>query len=234
MRRSVADVMTRTVVTVREDAPFKEVVRLLDEYRVSALPVVAADGSLVGIVSEADLLVKESREDDEPHGKLFEGRRQRSDRVKANATTAAALMTAPAITVGPGATLGEAARVMHRRAVKRLPVVDAHGQVVGIVSRRDLLHVFLRDDAEIRREVVEGIVEQTLWIEPDALRVSVNEGVVTLRGELERRSVCEVLVGLVRGVDGVVGVKDQLTYRFDDSPTRPHMTESLLPPRLRI
>jgi CBS domain-containing protein len=237
MGRLVEDVMTKTVVTVREDAPFKEVVRLMDEYRVSALPVVDRDGRLLGVVSEADLLLKEAREPDAPaRRRTFEGRRTREERIKADATAAGSLMTSPAITVGPDAAVGEAARTMHRRAVKRLPVVDERGLVVGIVSRRDLLHVFLREDAEIRREVSERVIEHTLWIEPDTVGVAVHEGVVTLRGELERRSVCSILVGLVLGVDGVVGVRDMLTYRFDDSSTRPEPTTpwDIVPKSLRM
>ncbi len=237
MGRLVDDVMTRTVVTVRDDAPFKEIVRLMDDYRVSALPVVDERGRLLGVVSEADLLLKEGREPDaEVHRRSFEGRRQRQERAKADATAAGALMTAPAIAVSPRASVGEAARIMHRRGVKRLPVVDEDGAVLGIVSRRDLLHVFLRDDEEIRREVLEGVVGGTLWIEPDTVGVSVHEGVVTLRGELERRSLCSILVGLVQGVDGVVGVRDMLTYRLDDASVRPQHGApwDVLPRSLRI
>jgi CBS-domain-containing membrane protein len=233
MRRRVEDTMTRTVVVAREDAPFKELVRLMDEYRVSAVPVVDGAGFLMGIVSEADLLLKEEHVEGAEH--LFEGRRRRLERMKAEGTTARELMTTPVVTIHPESTLGEAARLMHAKGVKRLPVVDQDNRIVGIVSRRDLLHVFLRDDEEIRREVSEGVIERTLWIDPAAVRVTVLDGVVSLEGEVERRSLATIMVGLVRGVDGVVEVEDRLTFRFDDSSLRPESAApwAVLPPALR-
>jgi CBS domain-containing protein len=234
MHRQVMDVMTGTVAVVREDAPFKEIVRQLDGYRVSALPVVDRDGRLVGIVSEADLLLKEERDADGE--RPFEGRRRRLERYKAEGISARELMTSPVVSIRPQAAIGEAARVMHARGVKRLPVVDQDGRVVGIVSRRDLLHVFLRPDDEIRRDVVHGVIEETLWIDPATIRVTVTDGVVALLGEVERRSVAEILVRLVIGVDGVVGVEDRLSYRFDDRDLRPepHVPWAVLPRPVRI
>lgn len=207
--------MTRTVVIVDGSAPFKDVVRLMQEYQVSALPVVDSSERLVGIVSEGDLILKEDPYlEGEAH--LLEGRRRRIQREKAQGLVAGQVMTTPPVTVQATTTLGEAARMMHRRKVKRLPVVDADGKVIGIVSRADLLKVFLRTDAEIAEDVVDGIIRRTLWIDPATLRVVVSDGVVLLEGQLERRSLVPVLIGLVHAVEGVVGVEDRLSYSVDD------------------
>ncbi len=216
MKHSVADVMTRAVVVVNGSASFKDVVRRMHEHRVSALPVVDDDGRLVGIVSEADLILKEDPELEEG-GRLFVGRHRRHEREKAAGLRASELMTAPAITVTPDAGLGEAARLMHRKGIKRVPVVDADGRLQGILSRSDLLKVFLREDAEIEHEVREDVVRRTLWIDPDTVNVSVRDGVVRLEGQLERRSLIPVLERLVAGVEGVVGVEQHLSYQVDDT-----------------
>jgi len=216
MRATVSDVMTRTVVVVNVSAPFKDVVRRMHEYRVSAVPVVDDDGRLTGIVSEADLILKEDPElEDGAH--LFEGRHRRHDREKAAGLVARELMTAPVVTVTPDASLGEAARLMHRRGVKRLPVVDDGGKILGILSRADLLKVFLREDVDIEHEVREDVVRRTLWIDPDTVTVSVHDGVVRLEGQLERRSLIPVLVRLVTAVEGIVGIEDHLSYVVDDT-----------------
>lgn len=222
MRRTVADVMTREVVVAGPKTPFKELVRRMHEARVSALPVLDEDGRLVGIVSEADLILKEDPELDEA-GRMFESRHRRTDRQKAAGLFAAELMTSPVVTIGPDASLGQAARLMHRKQVKRLPVVDEAGRLVGILARSDLLTVFLREDADIEREVREDVVRRTLWIDPGTVTVSVREGVVRLGGQLERRSLIPVLERLVASVDGVVGVEHTLTYEVDDTVSAPEI-----------
>ena len=222
MKRTVSDVMTRTVVVVNVSAPFKDVVRRMHEYRVSALPVVDDEQRLIGIVSEADLILKEDPELDEG-AHLFEGRHRRQDREKAAGLLAQELMTTPVVTVTPDATLGEAARLMHRKGVKRLPVVEDAGRIVGILSRSDLLKVFLRDDADIEHEVREDVVRRTLWIDPDTVVVSVHDGVVRLEGQLERRSLIPVLERLVTAVEGVVGVEERLSYVVDDTASVPEI-----------
>jgi len=216
MKPTVSRVMTPGVVTVDALAPFKEVVRLMQEHRVSALPVVDDDGVLLGIVSEGDLILKEDPELGGV-GRLFESRRHARDRSKAAGKCAYELMTTPVISVAPGASLGEAARKMHRAEVKRLPVVDANGHLVGIVSRADLLRVFLREDAEIAREIREDVIRRTLWIDPATIRIVVREGVVTMRGQIERRSLLSILGRLVSSVEGVVAVDDRLSYVVDDT-----------------
>jgi CBS domain-containing protein len=216
VKRMVQDVMTRDVVVVIASTPFKEIVRRMQEHRVSAVAVLDAGARLVGIVSEADLLLKEDT-DLEGEGRLFEGRQRRTEREKHVAVVAGQLMTSPPVRTGPVATLAEAARLMHRRGIKRLPVVSAEGRVLGIVSRADLLKVFLRDDGEIAREISEDIVRRTLWIDPTTIRVIVHDGVVRLDGQIERRSLIPVLAGLVLAVEGVVGIDSHLSYLVNDT-----------------
>jgi CBS-domain-containing membrane protein len=127
------------------------------------------------------------------------------------------LMTAPAITVGPDASVAEAARRLHRHQIKRLPVLDPAGPLVGIVSRADLLKVFLRSDEAIAREVRQDVLRRDLGVDPDTIDVEVRDGVVTLTGRLERRSLIPITVSLVHGVDGVVEVVDRLGFEVDDS-----------------
>jgi CBS-domain-containing membrane protein len=218
MGRRVRDVMTPEVVTVGEQASFKEIAAAMAEHRVSALPVLDEEGRMAGIVSEADLLLKEEFPEGPAGGRLFEGHRQRVERAKAAGDTAAELMTAPAVTVGPDATVTEAARLLHRHGIKRLPVVDPAGPLLGIVSRADLLKVFLRSDAEITQEVRQEVLVRALWVDPDSVTIQVRDGVVTLTGRLERRSLIPIAVSLVHGIDGVVDVVDRLTFELDDSP----------------
>jgi CBS domain-containing protein len=214
MSWNVASVMTTDVVTVTPGTVYKEVVERIRERRVSAVPVIDAERRVIGIVSEADLLVKEERPGGRPGGLLAD---RHGDAARAQARNAAALMTAPAVTVWPGATLTEAARLMHRRHVKRLPVVDREGRLVGIVSRADLLQPFLRSDDSIAREVREDVVVKTLVIDPATVTVAVEDGVVRLEGELETRSLAHILAMLVKSVEGVVAVDDRLRWRTNDS-----------------
>ena len=188
MARRVRDVMTPEVVTVDEHASFKDIATLIAERRVSAVPVLDREGRVLGIVSEADLVLKEEFPEGPAGGRLFQGRRQREDRAKAAGDTAAELMTAPAVTVGPDATVSEAARLLHRHGIKRLPVVDPAGPLLGIVSRADLLKVFLRPDADIAREIRQEVLLRSMWMDPDTVVVDVRDGVVTLTGRLERRA----------------------------------------------
>jgi CBS-domain-containing membrane protein len=210
--------MTREVVTVGERTPFKQIAGTMAERRVSALPVLDDEGRVAGIVSEADLLLKEEFPDGPAGGHLFQGRRQRMERAKAAGDTAAELMTAPAVTVGPDATVAEAARLLHRHGIKRMPVVDPAGPLLGIVSRNDLLKVFLRSDAEIAQEVRQEVLVRAMWVNPDTVTIKVRDGVVTLTGQLERRSLIPITVNLVHGLDGVVDVVDRLSFEVDDSP----------------
>jgi CBS domain-containing protein len=213
----VRDVMTRNVVVVTAGCGYKQIVDTLIDFRISAAPVVDKHQRVIGVVSEADLLHKAEFDGAEIHPRLFEGGRRRAAKVKATGETARELMTSPAFTVDPGATVGEAARLMERHNLKRLPVVDGSGALVGIVSRRDLLRQYLRPDAAIRREVVEGVLRRTMWLDPLEIDAFVEDGRVTLTGTTDRRSTAEIAVALTRGVPGVVGVVSELTWHVDDT-----------------
>jgi CBS domain-containing protein len=216
--RLILNIMTpaKDVVVVHAGTPFKEIARRLAERRISAVPVVDEQTRVVGVVSEADLLHKESWiEPQRPS--VFAGRQEARAQEKGDAVTAEGLMTAPAVTVGPGDDVVRAARLMADHKVKRLPVVDEDGRLLGIVSRADLLGLFTRPDAEIRSEVLDGVLLRTLWIDPREMDVSVADGVVRLRGTVETRSVAELVGKMVRHTDGVVDVFNELAWVRDDS-----------------
>jgi|HubBroStandDraft_4_1064222.scaffolds.fasta_scaffold01936_5 CBS domain-containing protein len=206
----MVDVMTRNVVSVRERAPYKEIVLVMRDRKFSALPVLDHHGNVIGVVSEDDLLVKEAYSAaGSARGLLV----RHSDEAKAAALTAADLMTRPAITIGPDATVAEAARLMHAKHVKRLPVVDGKtGRLVGIVSRVDLLAVYDRPDADIRRQILEQVIESEFVLNRLAFEVTVTGGVVTLSGLVHREPVAVSLLSAVRQLDGVVAVRDRLSY----------------------
>jgi CBS domain-containing protein len=226
MRRTVQDVMTRDVVAVRGSTPFKELVRLLNEHRVTALPVLDDAGDVVvGVVSETDLALKEVQPLREGHTPIFESARHRSERAKAGGITAAALMTAPAVTVGPETPVTAAARLMHDRDVKRLPVVDHGGALVGIVTRADLLKVFLRPDEDIRFEILDGVAGELLGLPPGAVAVGVRDGVVRLAGQVPIRSQALTLEKLTGAVDGVVAVEARVEWATDDTVAQPPPSE---------
>jgi CBS domain-containing protein len=208
--------MTSTVVAVRERADYKEIVDALAEYGVSAVPVLDEDDRVVGVVSEADLLPKVEFAGDDPRLRLFERSRRRTARAKAAGDTAAELMSSPAITTVPDASIVEAARLMENERVKRLPVVGEEGRLAGIVTRRDLLRVYLRPDAAIAREVMSEVFGTATGIRPTDVRVEVADGVVKLSGTVERRSGAQLALRLAHAVTGVVDVVDELTYRHDD------------------
>jgi CBS-domain-containing membrane protein len=222
MRRTVQDVMTREVVAVRGPTPFKELVRLLNEHRITALPVLDDAGRVVvGVVSESDLALKEVAPLREAHTPVFQTAQHRGDRAKAAGLTAAELMTAPAVTVGPDELVVVAARRMHDREVKRLPVVDHGGALVGIVTRVDLLKVFLRSDEELRFDVLDHVAGDLLRLPGGAVEVEVADGVVRLAGCVRLRSQALTLEKVTGAVDGVVAVESRLAWRVDDVDVEP-------------
>ncbi|MFE5191358.1 CBS domain-containing protein [Streptomyces sp. NPDC056628] len=222
----VGSVMTTDVVRAEYGTPFKEVARLLGGHRISGLPVVDDDEMVLGVLSETDLMARQAATPGPPGtGSRFgldrltrAGRRRAA---KAGARTAGQLMTEPPVTVYAEDTIVEAARTMARHRVERLPVLDEEDRLVGIVTRRDLLQVFLRPDADIRAEVVDEVLVRALWLPPGSITVAVVEGVVMLAGHMERRSETEIALSMTRQIDGVVGVVNKLSYRLDDAHTRP-------------
>ncbi|UFR06825.1 CBS domain-containing protein [Streptomyces sp. Go40/10] len=205
----VSDVMTRAVVAVGRQTLFKDIVQRMEQWRVSALPVLEGDGRVVGVVSEADLLPKEEFRDSDPD--RFTQLRRLSDLAKAGAVSAEEVMSTPAVTVHGDATLAEAARIMASRRVKRLPVVDAEGVLEGVVSRGDLLKVFLRPDNDLADEIRRDIVDVLFPVPVEPVHIVVSDGVATLTGRVEDAARIPLAARLVRGVEGIVGVDCRLT-----------------------
>jgi CBS domain-containing protein len=212
----VRDVMTTEVVAVEPSTPFKEIAARLARHRISAVPVLDADRRVLGVVTEADLLLKQEHPDPEAKVPPIWSRRRRRERKKAAAVVAGKLMTAPVTTVSPTATLAEAARRLHDAGVQRLPVVDETDRLVGIVSRADLLTVFTRPDQAIESEIMDEIIVDDFGMAPSRFVVHVDDGVVVLQGRTERRSLIPDLVRAVHGVEGVVRVEGRLTFDLDD------------------
>lgn len=204
--RTVGDVTTWTVVSVGRDAGFREIVRTMRQWRIGALPVVEGEGLVVGVVSEADLLPKEEFRDSDPdRGTQL---RRLPDLAKAGSVTAGELMTSPAVTVHADATLAEAARTMTTARVKQLPVVDDLGMLQGVISRSDLLSVFLRDENEIADEVRHEVLARLFTtLSDDDVRVEVRDGVVRLLGHIHDTALVPVAARMIRAVEGVVDVE---------------------------
>jgi CBS domain-containing protein len=226
LRISVRDVMTTQVASVEVGTPFKEVAELLVRRGVSAVPVLEQDGRVAGVVSEADLLRKEEFRE-QYYGEGYRPRlrarllrrmsgHDENGRQKAAGVSAAELMSAPAVTVAPDVSTVTAAQLMDEHAVKRLLVTDEDGRLIGIVSRRDLLKAYVRDDAELKRWVEQAIPEQARWNDRTGIVVQVQDGIVTLSGFTGTRSEAVAAAHMAEGLGGVVGVRQNLVWDRDD------------------
>jgi CBS domain-containing protein len=213
MNARVKDVMTADVVAVKRDTTFKELAAALRQHRVSAFPVVDDRDRVIGVVSEADMLAKEAMTEPGVVAELL----HHSDMRKAEGMTAGALMTHRVVTVSPDDSIEQAARMMHFLKVRQLPVVNSGGELVGIVSRSDLLSVFDRPDEDIRKDIVDTMILHEFLVDPRQFRVTVEAGVVTLEGTPETAALGRSLVRKARHVPGVVAVRDRLSYS-DDYP----------------
>lgn len=213
MNAIVKDLMTTNVIWVERDTPFAAMAAALRQYRVSAFPVLNEARQVIGVVSEADMLAKEALGcgADEMPGTIT-GILRRKEHKKACGITAADLMTTPAITISPNATIEQAARQMYLHRVKRLPVVDADRRLVGIISRADVLSVFERADEDIRAEVLAIVLLNDFLTHPDTIGVEVKDGVVTLSGVAEPGEAGHEIVRRIQHLDGVVSVRDHLSY----------------------
>ena len=213
MKSTVRDVMTTRVIWVRKAASFREMAAAFREYRISAFPVIDENRRVIGVVSEADLLAKQALDggDDGMPG-MITGLLRRREQEKARGVMAGDVMTSPAVTVGPEDTVEHAARLMYTRKVKRLPVVDAAGHLVGILGRADVLSVFDRTDTQIRNEIMTDVLHAEFLIDPKEFKVRVKDGVVTLEGRAGSAVLGQEIARRVRHVQGVVAVRDRLSY----------------------
>ena len=228
---TVGDVMTTSVVTVKESTPLKDVAAVLVESGISGVPVVDDAGAVVGVVSEGDFLFKETGPEVAPGriGRLFGDQKAAHARQqKLEATTAGEAMTSPAITVRAGQTLAEAARLMTGRLVNRLVVMDGD-KLVGIVSRADLVRAFVRADEELANTIRDEVLLRIMWLDPAGFRVRVTHGVATITGHAERRSTAEAIESAVAMVPGIVGVKADITWSMDDADIRPARVDPFFP-----
>lgn len=199
--------MTRRVVSVREQASFKEMADMLRRSRISAFPVLDSRDRVVGVVSEADLLVKEAVQ--ATGTSLVAALRHVREEDKASGVTAGDLMTRPAITIGPDASVAEAARIMYDRRVKRLPVVNAAGHLLGIISRTDVLAVFSRPDDQIRDEIVHRVLPEFAAGRTADFDVTVQDGIATFSGSPQSDQARRAVLDAARHVPGVVAVRDR-------------------------
>ena len=236
----VGDVMTRPVVTVNLRTPYKEIAALLARHQISGMPVLVLGHYVAGVVSEADLLSAQERRLREAQLESGGHFRRHTDAKKHQGLTAGELMTSPAITIHPDAPLPTAARLMTSRHIKRLPVVEAGtafgggvgGKLIGIVSRRDLLGVFLRPDEDIAGDVRE-MLAQLPQVDPGDMTITVRNGIVTLAGLLgsaEEHDLIRVAGRLAWDVDGVVDVVNNLGTTQQVTSPAPRYGEVLLKP----
>jgi CBS domain-containing protein len=212
--RRVSDVMTTSVVTVDRITPYQEIDRLLTERGISGVPVLMMGRHVAGVVSEADLLAAEDETARQARIASTIGRRWRLHKQPHVSLTAGSLMTQPAVTIGPDATIPAAARLMNTHHIRRLPVIDEEGKLVGIVSRRDLLSVFLRPDADILHDARQVLNELPLT-DPKDVIVEVRHGVVTLTGTMgpepaRDQDLAPLALRLIWDIDGVVDVVNNL------------------------
>ncbi len=222
MRFTVKDVMSTRVIAARKGASFKEMAEKLREYRVSAFPVIDNDCKVIGVVSEADLLTKEAL--DGGHAGMpgmISGIVQSQEEERAARLTAGDLMTHPAVTVEPDDTVEHAARLMYARRVKRLPVTDTAGRLAGIISRADVLAVYSRPNEDIRKEICDELIPNGFLADSMGFTATVQDGIVTLEGKPETELLGRHIVSHVRHVQGVVAVRDRLTYPPPEQPANP-------------
>jgi CBS domain-containing protein len=208
----VKDVMTKSVIAVGPRTTLKDVARLMVDRRMSGMPVVDDDGSVLGVVSEGDILVKERGRPGT--GSLLDQLLEVNGRetVKHDARDAADSMTSPAVTIRPDRPVAEAASLMLDRCVNRLPVVDRHGKLVGIVTRADLVRAFVRADEAIEREIRDDVILRTLWGTPERFRIDVDGGEVTIEGEVSDAESADMLARFVERVPGVIGIRSRVTW----------------------
>ena len=229
---TVRDVMTRSVISVHPWTPLKEVAQLLVDHCISGAPVVDDHGAVIGVVSEADFLVKEQGAEAVHHRRLArilgESKESTAKLAKIGAFMAREAMTAPATTIASSRRISDAASLMGTRSIDRLPVVD-DGRLVGIVTRGDLLRAFVRPDSELARTIRREVLLRTLWLDPDLFSVIVEDGMALVSGGVERRSTAEMVERAVRMVPGIMDVHADVTWKTDDSRLEPASSDPVFP-----
>jgi CBS domain-containing protein len=229
---TIADVMTKPVFTVRRETPLKDVARLLIDNGVSGVPVVDEDGAVLGVVSEADFLVKEQGAGEIRHRRLARLLGERPETIHQleviSATNAGEAMTTPAVTIEASRPIREAASIMTNDRINRLPVTD-HGRLVGIVTRADLVRAYVRTDEELVRTIREDVLLHILWLDPAGFDVSVVNGEVSISGGVERRSTAQIIEETLRMVPGVVAVHATISWSLDDRDLRPAERDAVFP-----
>lgn len=218
--RLIGQLVNRDAVRARYGDSFKEIVRLLTVHGITGLPVVDGDGKVLGVISRSDMMFQQAAQEAEL--KRWYARRRltggaRAAHARARSRTAGQLMTSPAVTVGVHQNVTEAVRLMAASKVDRLPVVDEAGRLIGLVTRSDLLKVFLRSDDEIRAELITEVLVRVMGLDPNAVEATVRAGVVTLDGRLPLRDQVPLTARLASRIDGVVAVVDRLEYLEDDT-----------------
>lgn len=221
----IKDLMTTEVLTIGTDASLKEAARRMVEAGVSGLVVTSAEGEVEGIITEADFVKGESRRRAANRARLLRWLGQ-AEEISSTELRVGDVMTGEVTTLGADVDHAEAARVMRREEIKRVPIVDSDGNLVGIVSRSDILRAFVRPDSEILDEIRDRVMLEVLWIDPDLVDLTSVDGNVTLEGEVETKSDAILLEDLVRRLDGVASVSSKLSWELDNTkvemaPPRP-------------
>jgi CBS domain-containing protein len=214
MNATVKDVMTTHVVAVTKEASFKDVAALLRQHRVSLFPVVDAEGKVIGVVSETDMLPKEAllaglpEQGPGPDASVHD----HNDFVKAIGVTAASIMTTAPITITPDEPVTSAARLMYSCKVRSLPVVTENGYLTGIISRADVLSVYGRPDSQIGQEIMQDLIATEFGADPGRFIVTVKDGIVTLAGHPDTAQQGRNILAEAWHIEGVISVRDRLTY----------------------
>jgi CBS domain-containing protein len=215
--QTVEQVMSHSVLTVSPETPIGDVARILVDKGISGLPVVDADNRVVGVVSEGDLVVKEAGIRP-PVSRRPLARHRDADAInsKVHARTAGEAMTSPAITIEPFRALRTAAEIMTERGVNRLPVVGSDGELLGIITRADLVRAFVRSDDELTETIRGEVLIREMWLDPDQFTVRVDHGTAYVEGAVQKRSTAEVIARLLAMVPGIVAAETTITWTEDD------------------